>query len=420
MGSSGRHEHLALGETPIIAARLEALAAPNTVMISTVTAQLVQRACVLEGLGTQALKGITAPMEVWRVVSPLETPREATIPSPEDVKPLVGRSEELGLLLRRWEQSKAGHGQVVLISGEAGIGKSALVDTLRTHVRREELTRVAIRCSPYHTNSALYPVIAHVQQAVRLARDDTAEEKLMKLERALQPLSLPLHEVVPLMAALLAMPLPDGRYPPLQMTPLQQRQQTYDALVTWMLEEAERQPVLMVWEDLHWADPSTLELLGLHIDQAPTAPLLHLLTFRPEFVPPWPTRSHMTPLTLHRLERPQVEVMIARLANGKTLPVEVIEHIVSKTDGVPLFIEELTKMLLESTLLREEDEHYALTGSLAAVTFPLPCTIRSWPVWTGCRRYARWRNSALCWAGSFPTNSCTRSQRWTKPRYNTG
>jgi class 3 adenylate cyclase/predicted ATPase len=370
MGGGGRHEQLALGETPNIAARLEGLAAPNSVVISAVTAQLVQRAFVLDALGPQALKGITAPMEVWRVVGPLETLRETTMVAPEDVKPLVGRSEELGLLLRRWEQSKGGQGQVVLISGEAGIGKSALVNTLRTHVRREELTRVAIRCSPYHTNSALYPVIAHVQQAVRLARDDTAEEKLTKLERALQPLSLPLHEVVPLMAELLTVPLPDGSYPPLPLTPLQQRQQTYDALVAWMLEEAERQPVLVVWEDLHWADPSTLELLGLFIDQAPTAPLLHLLTFRPEFVPPWPTRSHMTPLTLHRLERPQVEAMIVRLANGKTLPVEVIEHIVSKTDGVPLFIEELTKMLLESTLLREEDEHYALTGPLAAVTIP--------------------------------------------------
>jgi predicted ATPase len=213
-------------------------------------------------------------------------------------------------------------------------------------------------------------VIVHVQQAIRLARDDTAAEKLTKLEQALQTFSFPLHEVVPLMAALLAVPLPDGRYPPLHLTPLQQRQQTYDALVAWMLEEAERQPVLMVWEDLHWADPSTLELLGLFIDQAPTAPLLHLLTFRPEFVPPWPTRSHMTPLTLHRLERSQVEAMVARLTHGKTLPMEVIEHIVSKTDGVPLFIEELTKMLLESTLLREEADHYALTGPLAAVTIP--------------------------------------------------
>jgi predicted ATPase/class 3 adenylate cyclase len=370
MGGGGRHEHLALGETPNIAARLESLAAPNTVVISAVTAQLVQRAFVLEALGTQTLKGITEPIEIWRVVGPLETLRESTTPAPEDVMPLVGRSEELGLIVRRWEQSKAGQGQVVLISGEAGIGKSALVETLRAQVRREGFTRVAIRCSPYHTNSALYPVIAHVQQALRFARHDTAAEKLAKLEQALRPLRLPLHEVVPLMAALLTVPLPDGRYPPLPLTPLQQRQQTYDALVAWTLEEAERQTVLMVWEDLHWADPSTLELLGLYIDQAPTAPILHLLTFRPEFVPPWPPRSHMTPLTLHRLERPQVEVMIARLANGKTLPGEVIEHIVSKTDGVPLFVEELTKMLLESTLLREEADHYALTGPLAAVTIP--------------------------------------------------
>src|SRR5215831_19267806 len=370
MGSGGRHEHLALGETPNIAARLEGLAAPNTVVISAVTAQLVQRAFVLEELGIQALKGIAEPMGVWRVVGPLETLREAATPAPEDVRPLVGRGEEVGLIVRRWEQSKAGQGQVVLISGEAGIGKSALVDTLRAQVRREGLTRVAIRCSPYHTHSALYPIIAHVQQALRFERHDTADEKLAKLEQALQTVRLPLHEVVPLLAALLAVSLPDGRYPLLPLTPLQQRQQTYDALVAWMLEEAERQPVLMVWEDLHWADPSTHELLGLFIDQAPTAPILHLLTFRPEFVPPWPPRSHMTPLTLHRMERPQVEALIARLANGKTLPVEVVEHIVSKTDGVPLFIEELTKMLLESTLLRGEADHYALTGPLAAVTIP--------------------------------------------------
>jgi class 3 adenylate cyclase len=165
MGGGGRHEHLALGETPNIAARLEGLAAPNTVVISAITAQLVQRAFVLEALGPQTLKGIAEPMGVWRVVGPLETLREAMTVAPEDVKPLVGRSEELGLIVRCWEQSKAGQGQVVLISGEAGIGKSALVDTLRARVRQEGLTRVALRCSPYHTNSALYPVIAHVQQA---------------------------------------------------------------------------------------------------------------------------------------------------------------------------------------------------------------------------------------------------------------
>src|SRR4030095_3167450 len=180
----------------------------------------VQRAFVLEALGTQALKGITAPMGVWQVVGPLETLQEAPTPAPEDLKPLVGRGEEVGLVVRRWERSKAGQGQVVLISGEAGIGKSALVETLRAYVRREGLTRVALRGSPYHTNSALYPVIAHVQQALRFARHDTAEEKLAKLEQALQPLSLPLHEALPLMAALLAVPLPDGRYPTLPVTPL--------------------------------------------------------------------------------------------------------------------------------------------------------------------------------------------------------
>src|SRR5262249_60563227 len=174
---------------------------------------------------------------------PLETLRDAAMPVSEDVVPLVGRDEELGLIVRRWEQSKAGQGEVGVMGGEGGIGKWGVVDTLRAGVRREGLTRVAIRCSPYHTNSALYPVIVHVQQALRVERHDTAAEKLAKLEQALRPLRLPLHEVVPLMAALLAVPLPDGRYPPLHLTPLQQRQQTYDGLVAWMPEEAGAQPV---------------------------------------------------------------------------------------------------------------------------------------------------------------------------------
>lgn len=265
-------------------------------------------------------------------------------------------------MLRRWEQSKAGLGQVVLISGEAGIGKSSLVEALRAHVLQEGLTRVAFRCSPYRTNSALYPVIEHVQRVLYYQRDETPATKLTKLEQTLRTTSFTLHEIVPLLAALLTLPLPEGRYPPLQLTPQQQRQQTHDVLVAWLLEDAERQPLLAVWEDLHWADPSTIELLGLFMDQAPMAPMLHLLTFRPEFVPPWPARSHMTPLTLNRLERPQVEAIITRLAGGKRLPAEVVEHIVTKTDGVPLYVAELTKMLLESDLLRETTEPYVLTG----------------------------------------------------------
>ena len=190
------------------------------------------------------------------------------------------------------------------------------------------------------------------------------------MEQALADTSLPLEEATLLLASLLSLPLPESRYVALSLSPQQQRQQTQDMLVAWLLEEAERQPALAVWEDLHWADPSTLETLGLIVEQAPTAAMLHVLTFRPEFEPRWPTRSHLTPMTLNRLERPQVEALVGRLAGGKQLPEEVVSHIISKTDGVPLYVEEFTKMLLTSELLREEAEQYVLTGSLLSVAIP--------------------------------------------------
>ena len=229
---------------------------------------------------------------------------------------------------------------------------------------------MTICCSPYHTNSALYPVIEHVQRMLQFQPGDTPAARLDKLERGLCGYSRALEEVVPLFVDLLALPIPEGRYTPLTLTPQQQRQQTLDTLVAWFMEMSEQQPVCAMWEDLHWADPSTLELLGLLLEQAPTVPLLHVLTFRPEFTPPWPMRSHMTPITLNRLERSQVEALIVHLAGGKTLPVEMIEHIVDKTNGVPLFVEELTKMLLESDLLQEASDQVVLTGPLSTVTIP--------------------------------------------------
>jgi predicted ATPase len=313
---------------------------------------------------------VTEPLPVFRVLGLSDTADEEEADTPGRAVFLVGRDEELGLLRRRWEQSKAGLGQVVLINGEAGIGKASLVETLRAQVRREGFTRVAFRCSPYHTNSALYPVIEHVQRVCQVQRDDPPAAKLDKLERTLRTSRLPLEDVVPLFAALLSMPLPEERYAALRLTPQQQKQQTHDALVAWMLEEAERQPVLVVWEDLHWADPSTLENLGLLLDQSRTSAILNLLTFRPEFVPPWPSRSHMMPLTLNRLERPQVEALITHLAGDKTLPAEVVAYIVARTDGMPLFVEELTKMLLESDFLHQEAERYTLTSPLSAVAIP--------------------------------------------------
>jgi len=370
MGGGGRHEHLALGETPNIAARIQNLSPANAVVISAVTARLVHGTFALEDLGMHRLHGVAEPVAVSRVRGLLATPSRDDEFVTAGVPLLVGREEESGLLRRRWEQSKAGLGQVVFISGEAGIGKSALVAGLRVQVRSEGLPRIAFRCSPYHTTSALYPMITHIENLLRFAPDDLPVTKLAKLEAGLRPYGLPLAEVVPLLAGLLSVPLPTERYAPLTVTPQQQKQQTLDTLLAWMMAEAERQPVLVAWEDLHWADPTTLAVLGLVIEQAPTVSMLHVLTYRPEFSPPWPQRSHITPLVLNRLERPQVEALISQRAGGKTLPSEVVQYIVAKTDGVPLYVEELTKMLLASALLREETDQYVLAGPLRTVAIP--------------------------------------------------
>ena len=258
---------------------------------------------------------------------------------------------------------------MVLLSGEAGIGKSRLVEVLRQQVGSAGAQRLVFRCSPYHTSSALYPVIAHLQRVLHGLCDAAPSTQLDALEQVLQPYGLPLPEMVPLLAALLSIPLLE-RYPPLTLTPQLQRQQTLETLVAWFLAAAERQPVLAVWEDLHWADPSTLELLGLILDQAPTARMLTLLTCRPEFPPPWAPRSYLAHLALGRLNRPQVEAMLAHLTGDRALPAEVVAQMVTKTDGVPLFVEELLKTLLESEVVHAEAERYVLTGPLPPMAIP--------------------------------------------------
>jgi predicted ATPase len=284
---------------------------------------------------------------------------------------LVGRDEEVGLLRRAWQQTRdEGRGQAVLISGEPGIGKTALVETLRAQVREDGQSRIAFRCSPYHTGSALYPVIEHLKRLLGWQLADAPEARLAKLEAMVSDTSLPLAETIPLFASLLSLPLPDGRYPPIELSPQQRRQQTQDALIVWMLEEAERCHLLTMCEDLHWADPTTLEFLGLLLGQAPTVPILLVFTTRPNFQPSWPPRSHLTPITLARLEQPQTEVLITRLSSGKALPAQVVKHIVAKTDGVPLYVEELTKTILGSEVLHEESDRYVLAGSLSTVTIP--------------------------------------------------
>jgi TOMM system kinase/cyclase fusion protein len=369
MGGGSRQEQLALGETPNVAARIQGLAAPDTVAISPATFRLVRGYFTCQDLGSHALKGLAAPLQVYRILGESEAQSRLEVAEASGFTPLVGRESEVAVLLERWAQSQEGRSQVVLLRGEAGIGKSRLVEALREHVRREGATRIAFRCSPYYQNSALYPVIDHLQRFLQWQRDDTPEAKLDTLEQMLRTYRLPLEDVVPLFAALLSVPLPE-RYPALNLTPQRQRQKTQEALVAWLLEEAERQPVLTVWEDLHWADPSTLEVLGLVLDQAPTARMLILLTCRPELRPPWGPQAPVTQVILNRLGHTQIETMITLLTGGKTLPVEVVQQVVAKTDGIPLFVEELVKMILESGLVREETDRYVLTGPLPSLAIP--------------------------------------------------
>jgi class 3 adenylate cyclase/predicted ATPase len=369
MGSGGRHERLALGQTPNLAARLQSLAAPDTVAISETTHRLVQGYVRCDDLGIHKLKGVETPLRVYRVMGESAAQSRLDVAGPTGLTPLVGREHEVGLLRERWAQSQDGLGQVVLLSGEAGIGKSRLVRVLAEHVADAGVSQLTLRCSPYHTNSVLYPVIEHLQRLLQWHRHATPAARLATLEQALQTVGMPLEEVVPLLAALLTVPVPE-RYPRLLLSSQRQKQKTQEALVAWLLAEAGRRPVLAVWEDLHWADPSTLELLELMLDQVPTTRLLLVLTARPEFRLPWAPRSYVTPLTLTRLTRPQIEEMVLRVTGGKSLPAEVLAQIVAKTDGIPLFVEELLKTILEARLVQEDASRYVLTGPLPPLAIP--------------------------------------------------
>ena len=374
MGGTGRQEQLALGEVPNIASRIEGLAAPNTVAISDATYRLVQGYFDCEALGEQTVRGVTEPLTVYRVLHESGVYSRLDIVSVRGLTPLVGREQEVGLLLERWEQVKAVHGHVVLLTGDAGIGKSRLVQILKEHVAQEPHVRWECRSSEYYQNTALFPLVDLFQRLLRLEAQESPDEKLGKLEQTLRQYRLPLEETVPLFAPLLSLPLSENRYPPLNLSPQRQRHKTLETILAILLELAEHQPVLFIVEDLHWTDPSTLELLNLVLDQTPTASLLVLLTCRPYFQPSWSHRSYLSEVTVNRLSHTQVEQIVTRMTDGKTLPQEVLAQIVEKTDGVPLFVEEMTKAILESGQLKALDGHYELTGALS--TFAIPATLQ--------------------------------------------
>src|SRR5215831_9201686 len=311
VGGGPRQAQLALGETPNLAARLQGLAAPNTVVISAATVPLLGGFFACQPLGPHLLKGFAQPLEVYQVRYESMARSRLEAAGSTGLTPLVGREQEIGLLRERWEQVKDGTGQVVLLSGEAGIGKSRLVQVLTEQVAAEpQAWLTPCQCSPYHQNSALYPMIDLLERVVlRFEREESAPQKLGKLEGFLVQYGLSLAEAVPLFAALLSLPL-GADYAPLTVSPEQQKQQTLHALLTILLRIAAQQPVLFVMEDLHWVDPTTLEFLSLLVDQGPTARLLTLLTFRPDFSPPWTGRSHLIQVTVPRLPpRQAVEVI---------------------------------------------------------------------------------------------------------------
>jgi class 3 adenylate cyclase/predicted ATPase len=346
VGSGEAQEHDIVGETPNLAARLQAIAEPNTIVIAEATRRLLGNLFELKDLGPKELKGIAGPVTAFAALraSSVESRFEAMHPG--GLTALVGREEELELLLRRWARAKSGEGQVVLLSGEAGIGKSRLSAALMEALTAEPHTRLRYFCSPQHTDSAFYPLIGQFERAAGFAHGDTSQTKLDKLDALLAQTSTSRQDAA-LLAEILSLPN-DGRYPALEPVPEQRRQKTLAALGVQLATLARSSPVLMIFEDAHWGDPTSLEAFGRMVDQIASLRVLMIVTFRPEFEAPWVGQPHVTALALNRLGHREVDTMIDRVIGNKLLPANIKKDIIERTDGIPLFVEEMTKAVLEA------------------------------------------------------------------------
>jgi class 3 adenylate cyclase len=346
IGSGASQEQAIVGETPNLAARLQGIAEPNSVVIAESTRKLIGNLFELEDLGAKDLKGVEGPVRAWAALRPSSIESRFEAMHGSGVTELVGREEELELLLRRWSKAKTGEGQVVLLSGEPGIGKSRLTAALLERVAPEPHTRLRYFCSPQRTDSVLFPINSQMERAAGFAQDDTVPAKLDKLDALMAQSHTPRQDIA-LFADMLSLPN-DGRYPTLDLTPQQRRQKTLEALRGPVETFARKRPVLMILEDAHWADPTSLEVFSGAVDRTAARRALLIITFRPEFVPPWIGQPHVTSLTLNRLTRREVEAMIDRVIGNRQLAANVRQEIIERTDGVPLFVEEMTKAVLEA------------------------------------------------------------------------
>src|SRR5450631_1793325 len=361
IGSGSSQEQPIVGDTPNLAARLQGVAEPNRVVIAESTRKLVGSLFELEGLGPLELKGISGPTRAWAALRPASVESRFEAMHASGLTDLVGREEELDLLLRRWSKAKSGEGQVVLLSGEAGIGKSRLTAALLERLATEPHTRLRYFCSPQHTDSAFYPITSQMERAAGLTHDDTAQAKLDKLDTLLARSLAPLEDVT-LLAEMLSLPN-DGRHPALELAAHQRRQRTLEALTTQIETLARQSPVLMIFEDAHWTDPTSLEALSRSVDRIRALGVLLIVTYRPEFEPPWVGQPHVATLTLNRLGQRQVAAMIDHVTGKKPLLASIRQDIVERTDGVPLFIEEMTRAVLEAG--GQEDAERAVTSVTA-------------------------------------------------------
>ena len=357
-----------MGETPNLAARLQAMAKPGSVLSDDTTRRLVGELFECRDLGAVEIKGLPAPVRAWEVVglSTIDNRFEALHAT--RLTPLIGRDEELGLLLRRWERAKAGEGQVVLVSGEAGIGKSRLIAALQDNVGDDRRTTLRYFCSPHHRDSMLYPFIAQVERWAGFARDDRPAARLDKLKTSVGSLPAAPPDTLPLLADLLG--IADESVPPIPADPPRKREMMISLWPELFETLAKDRPLLVLFEDAHWTDATSLEVLDRAVSQIARLPILLVVTFRPEFQPSWIGQPAVSTISLSRLLPHHTSALIAGVTRGKPLPHEILDHIVQRTDGVPLFVEELTSMLVESGMLREEEEQFVLEQPLLTLAIP--------------------------------------------------
>ena len=372
MSKGGELESMAIvGQMPNVAARMQEIAEPNTVVLGPTTYQLVIGSFACHDLGVQSLRGVSESMRLYQVLGEKPSTSRPGVAENAGLAPLVGRDQEVELLLERWEQAASGEGQAVTLTGEPGIGKSRVVQELKQHVAsRSNATLMECDCTSYYQNSPFHPIVELFQrEELQFDRTNSTEENLGKLECFLTQYDLPLDEMVPLFARLFSVQLGDG-YTPSNLPPEQQRQKTLQGLLSVILKKTIQCPVLFIVEDLHWIDPSTLELIHLLIESANNSRIFTMLAYRSHFLPEWTAPPNLTSITLNRLTRRQVTDMVNEVADGKGLPAPVVGQIVAKTDGIPLFVQELTKMVVESAWMKEVDGHYELTRPLPQLAIP--------------------------------------------------